>query len=209
MLECVYSYCCVCKILYSNCFIIGDTGSVKWYSDRVKLTSSTVAECKEVIHQLKRQQRTTWWIALNRLSPQSLLTLLKDINERQVRRLDIDNTHFDSNCVSQLSQAVTYNKTMEELFLFSSPLLPTSYQLLTTAVTNNKIIKRLYLWHDTNINDNDIPHLSHLISNNNTLQVLYLNSCPNITEFVTQQLQNVLVNNNSLEGLCVNGNKLR
>ena len=168
-----------------------------------------MAECKEVIHQLKRQQHTTWDIDLNTLSPQSLLTLLTDINECKVRGLDIWNTHFDINCVSQLSQVVTYNKTMEYLYLDSSPLLPNTYHLLTRAVAGNKIIKELYLYNDTNITDNDIPHLSHLIINNNTLQYLDLYDCPKITEFGIQQLQNVVVKNNSLESLFVNGNRLR
>ena len=168
-----------------------------------------MAECKEVIHQLKRQQHTTWSIELIRLSPQSLLTVLTDINECQVRRLYIWNTHFDSNCVIQLSQVVTYNKTMERLYLHSSPLLPNTYHLLTTAVAGNKIIKVLYLWYDTNISDNDIPHLSNLIINNNTLQLLDLTECPNITKFGKQQLQNVVVKNNSLKSLRVNDNILR
>ena len=72
---------------------------------------------------------------------------------------------------------------MEVLRLDSSSLLPNTYHLLTTAVTENKIIKGLYLLHDTNITDKDIPHLSHLIFNNNTLQVLYLFLCPKITKF--------------------------
>ena len=168
-----------------------------------------MAQCKKVIHQLKRQQHTTWNVVLIRLSPQSLLTVLTDINECQVRRLDIDNTHFDINCVSQLSQVVTYNKTMEELYLHSSPLLPNTYHLLTTAVAGNTIIKWLYLINDTNITDNDIPHLSHLIINNNKLEYLWLNKCPKITKFGIQQLQNVFVNNNSLKSLYVNGNYLR
>ena len=162
------------------------------------LTSSTVAECKEVIRQLKRRQHTTWIIKLNSLSPQSLLTILTDINECQVRILDIVDTPFDSNCVSQLSQVLTYNQTMEELYLDSSPLVPDTYHLLTTAVVGNKIIKELYLWYDNNITDKDIPHFSNLIINNKTLQVLVLNGCPNITKFGKQQLQNVCVNNNSL-----------
>ena len=168
-----------------------------------------MAQCKEVIHQLKRQQHTTWSIVLHTLSPQSLLTVLTDINECKVRVLYIWNTHFDSNCISQLSQVITYNKTMKELRLWSSPLLPNTYQLLTTALTNNTIIKVLYLWHDPNITDNDIPHFSHLINNNNTLQYLYLSNCTNITKFGIQQLQNVVVNNNSLKSLYVNGNRLR
>ena len=199
----------MCVKYYIVCFIIGDTGTVKWYSDRVILTSSTVAQCKEVIHDLKIPQHTTWSIVLNRLSPQSLLTLLTDINECQVRGLDIKNTHFDGNCVSQLSQVLAYNKTMEELYLTSSPLVPNTYHLLTTALADNEIIKRLYMWHDTNITDNDIPHLSHLIIKNNTLQQLWLYNCPKITRFGIQQLQNVVFKNNTLKNLFINDKTLR
>ena len=168
-----------------------------------------MAECKEVIHQLKRPQHTTWRIELNSLSPQSLLTVLTDINECQVRRLDIWNTHFDSNCVSQLSQVVTHSKTMEELHLHSSPLLPDAYHLLTIPLTDNKIIKELYLWDDNNISDKDIPHFCHLITKNKMLQELVLINCPEITKFGEQQLQNVVVKNNSLKYLRINYNRLR
>ena len=155
-------------------------------------------ECKEVIRQLKRLQHTTWSIVLNSLSPQSLLTILTDINGCQVWRLYIYNTHFDSNCVSQLSQVLTYNQTMEVLRLTSSPLVPDTYHLLTTAVAGNEIIKELYLYYDNNITDKDIPHLSNLITNTKTLQVLFLTDCPKITKFGKLQLQNVCVNNNNL-----------
>ena len=164
-----------------------------------------MAECKEVIRQLKILQHTTWRITLISLSPQSLLTVLTEINECQVWRLEICYTHFDSNCVSQLSRVLTYNQTMEELSLYSSPLVPDNYHLLTTAVVGNKIIKRLELWDDNNITDKDIPHLSNLITNTNTLQYLYL-YCPKITKFGKQQLQNVCINNNSLKSLYVNDN---
>ena len=167
-----------------------------------------MAECKEVIHQLKRQQHTTWWIILKSLSPQSLLTILTDINGCQVWRLDIYNTPFDSNCVSQLSQVLTYNQTMEELRLISSPLVPDTYHLLTTAVVGNKIIKGLVLLYDNNITDKDIPHFSNLIIKNKTLQSLHLYECPKITKFGKQQLQNVCVNNYSL-GVFFNGEILR
>ena len=167
-----------------------------------------MAECKEVIRQLKRQQHTTWRIDLNSLSPQSLLTILTDINECQVEGLYIHYTPFDSNCVSKLSQVLAYNQTIKYLRLFSSPLVPDTYHLLTTAVVGNKIIEGLYLLDDNNITDKDIPHFSTLITNTNTLQVLYLDRCPNITKFGIQQLQNVVVNNNSLKILCVNDNWL-
>ena len=167
-----------------------------------------MAECKEVIHQLKTRQHTTWRIHLDSLSPQSLLTLLTDINECKVRGLYIMNTHFDSNCVSQLSQVLTDNQTMEDLRLISSPLVPDTYQLLITAVAGNKIIKRLHLLYDNTISDKDIPHLANLITNNKTLEELYLIDCPKITEFDEQQLQNVCIKNNSLKSLYVNYNIL-
>ena len=157
-----------------------------------------MAECKEVIRQLKRRPHTTWRIELWSLSPQSLLTILTDINGCQVRGLYIWDTPFDSNCVSQLSQVLTYNQTMEVLYLSYSPLVPDTYHLLTTAVVGKKIIKELYLYHDNNITDKDIPHFSNLIINNKTLKVLHLIGCPKITKFGKQQLQNVCVNNNSL-----------
>ena len=167
-----------------------------------------MAECKEVMCQLKSQQHTTWWIELKLLSSESLLTSLSDINECQVRGLYIENTHFDSNCVNKLAQVVTFNKTMEYLYLISSPLLPDTYYLLTTALKNNKMLKELYLFDDNNIS-HDIPHLCHLLANNTTLKVLDLAGCPNITKFDEQQIKNVLLKNKSLNYLYINDNFLR
>ena len=172
------------------------------------LTSSSVVECKEVIHQLKRRQHTTWGIVLNSLSPESLLTVLTDINECQVRELYIVNTHFDINCVSELSKVLTDNRTMEYLRLHFSPLVQDTYDLITTALAGNKIMKRLELWYDNNITDKDIPHLSNLITNTNTLQVLWLIKCSNITKVGIEQLQNVCAKNNSLKDVYVNDNVL-
>ena len=162
-----------------------------------------------MIRQLKRRQHATWSIELNSLSPQTLLILLTDINECQVREVSIHNTHFDSNCVSQLVEIVTCNKTIEELHLLSSPLVPDTYKFLTTAITANKIIKGFCLWSDNNITDKDIPYFCHLITNSNTLQRLSLTLCPNITEFGKQQLKDVLVKNNTLKSLWINSNRLR
>ena len=170
-----------------------------------------MAECKEVIHQLKRERNTKWSIELNSLSPDSLLTLLADFKECPVRKLYVRNTHFDSNCVSELMQIVTYNETMEILELYFSPLLPNTYHLLTAALSSNKTLKELYLWHDNNISDNNIPHIRDVITTNTTLEYLSL-YCPNITNFGIEQIQNVLVHTNSLAVntlyVYINGHRL-
>ena len=169
-----------------------------------------MAECKEVMYQLKGRQHTTWeMISLKSLSPESLLTLLTDINECQVKALYIRNTNFDSNCISQLAHVLTYNKTLEDLSLISSPLLPDTYQLLTTALINNKNIKRLDLLNDKNISDKDIPHLCELVTGNKTLTALSFRGCGKITKFGIKQVQNVLVKNKSLSSVSINDNYIR
>ena len=165
-------------------------------------------ECKEVIQQLKREN-TTRSISLKSLSPDSLLTLLTDIKECQVGGLFIQNTCFDSDCVNELVQIVTYSKTMADLRLYSSPLLPDTYHFLTTAISSNNKLKSLHFYYDNNLTDNEIPHICDLIINNKKLEDLHLTNCPNITKFGIKQIESILVNNNSLKVLYINGTYLR
>ena len=187
-------------------YYIGETESVQWASDSVTLTSPTVAECKDVIRQLKRRQHITWRIELKSISSDSLLTLLTNVNECPVKSLEIYYTRFDIDCVNELAQVVTYNKIMEKLYLYSSPLLLDTYRLLTTALSSNNTLKSLHLWYDNIITHNDIHHI---ISTNTTLEVLWLNCCPNVAKFGKQQIQNALVYNKSLSILYINGSYLR
>ena len=158
-----------------------------------------MAECKEVICQLKRQRHTTWSIKLDTLSPKRLLTILTDINEDcQVGGLYIENTRFDSRCVTKLAHVVSNNKGLEDLRFVSSPLLPDTYRLLTTAISNSKALKSFDLVDDNNITDKDMKHICDLITTNTTLEYLHLKDCCNITESGIQELQTALVNNESL-----------
>ena len=166
-------------------------------------------QCKEVMSQLKRQQHTRQHITLMTLSPDSLLTVLININECLVKELEIVNTPFDFDCVSQLARVVTFNKTVKYLYLRSSPLLPDTYHLLTTALSSNDTLKSLHLLRDHNITDKDIPHICDFITTNITLQYLSLTSCHNITKYGIQQIQNVIVNNKSLTSLSINNIRLR
>ena len=169
-----------------------------------------MAECKEVVRQLKRQQHTTWRIELYSLSRDSLLTVLSNLNECPVRVLYVRNTRFNhARCVNELVKVMTYNKTMKCLRLYSSPLLPDTYHLLTAALSSNKTLNSLHLWYDKNITDNDIPHICDLITTNTTLEYLYLYDCPNITESGIQKIQKELVHNKSLVRFFINGSTLR
>ena len=172
---------------------------------KIILTSPTVEECKEVMCQLKRGHH----IVLNKSSPDSLLTLLTDMNECLVENLEIVNTPLDSHCVTQLVQVMTYNKTLKFLYLNSSPLLPNTHQLLTKAISSNSTLETLRFYNDKNIRDKDIPYICDIITKNTTLKHLSFYNCPNITKFGIRQIQNMLDNNNTLSLLLINGNYLR
>ena len=206
MLECACTITVCVTYKETILYYVGDTESVQWTRNCVKLTSPTVAECKDLIHQLKRQRRTTQRIELKSISSDSLLTLLTNVNECPVKSLEIYYTRFDIDCANELAQVVTYNKIIEELYLYSSPLLPDTYRLLTTALSSNNTLKSLHLWYDNIITHNDIHHI---ISTNTTLEVLWINYCPNVAKFGKQQIRNALVYNKSLNILYINGNYLR
>ena len=196
--------------------LIGNIESVEWYIDSVlglniTITSPTTKECEEVMSQLKRQQQTggQLWITLNKSSPDSLLTVLSNINECLVWRLDICDSPLYSHCVCELSHVLTHNRTIEELYLFSSPLSPNYLKMLTNALSTNITLKTLWLEDDNNITDEDIPHICHVLSVNTTLMGLYLNLCINITEFGEQQITKVLDINKTLTQLFINDSYFR
>ena len=188
--------------------IIGGTGSVQWTCDNVTLTSPTVEECEEVMTQLKREQQIQWSITLDRSSPESLLTVLVNINECFVRTLDIKNTPLHSYCVSELAKVLTDNVKMEELYIFSSSFPPKNLQVIAKALSSNTTLKTLWLWDDDNITDKDISHICYIISANKTLKVLSFR-CRNVTRLKFEKLSKALANNKTLNTFLINGNYLR
>lgn len=200
------SYCIECNNV--SLVIIIDTGSVQWTSDNVALTSPTVEECEEVMTQLKREQQIQWSITLDRSSPESLLTVLVNINECFVRTLDIKNTPLDSHCVSELANVLTNNVKMEELYLFSSSFPPKHLQAIAKPLSSNTTLKTLWIWDDDNITDKDIPHICYVISANKTLKVLSFR-CRNVPKIKFEKLSKALGNNKTLNTFLINSNYLR
>lgn len=157
---------------------------------------------------MKTQQKY-WKIYFKTSSPDSVLNVLCNLNDILVRGLDIRDTPLDSCCISELSHLLTYNKTMEYLRILSSPLPPKGLKMITNALSNNTTLKSLGFWHDLNITDEDILHISTLLSGNKTLEELRLYSCSNITELGRKQLSEVLKGNKTILTLYVNNCFLR
>lgn len=192
-------------------FIIGN---VQWFeeSTSVILTSPNVEQCNKVMSQLKSQKHTGkhWEIIIQSSTPDSLLTVLNNINECLVSKLDIEDTPLKDSyhCVSKLSHVLTHNNTLKELLLRSSPLSPNSLKTITEALTANTTLKSLAVFNDDTITDKDIPYICDAISANKTLEVLSISSSK-ITEVSRKQLSKALDSNKTLTKLVVNDNFLR
>ena len=168
-------------------------------------------ECNDVMGRLKSQHQTGkhWKITLKALSSDRLLVVLYYIKESLVRvnTLDISDTPLDMRCVSELCHVLIYNRAIEVIWFYSSPLPPNHLQTITDAVSTNTTLKELLLWNDPTITDKDIHHICDIILLNTSLQRLSLNNCPNITNF--RELSKVIERNKTLTVLYVNGTYLR
>ena len=174
--------------------------------------SPSTKQCEDVMTELKIQQKTRWMVTLKSSSPNSSLIVLRDINNCLVRGLDIFDSHLDSYCVTELSQMLTHNKTMEVLRLFQSPLASNSMELISNAVSMNTTLKSLWLLGDDSITDNDIYYINSMVVMNTTIEELRIYS-DNITQItnidVQQQLTGVLTKNKTLTKLSINGHFFR
>ena len=165
----------------------------------------------KVMSKLKSQELAGkyWKIILKSSSPSSALIIFNNINKCLVRELDIKNTCFDIHCIYELSNVLSCNKTMEELWVHSSPLPPNSVGIITNALSTNTMLKTLRLIGDDSITDKDIPYFCQMLAINTTLKEMHLYFCDNITEFGEQQLLKALEHNNTLVTLYINGKYLR
>ena len=175
-----------------------------WGSDSVRLSLPTTIECEEVMTALMMQNRTEiqWWIELYTLSSDCLLTVFTKLNECVVVRLDINDTIFDSHCISELCRVLTNNKTIEGLTFWSSPLTSTGLELLSNAVSINSTLKALILVSDDTITDEETPYVINMLSK---LEVLLINFCPRITNYGMQRISQVVTTNTSLAQVYING----
>ena len=111
---------------------------------------------------------------------------------------------MDSKCVSILSEILKTNKTIKTLWLQSSSLTGGIKQV-SDNLFNNKTLEQLWLWHVTDITDEDMSHLSTMLSCNTTLKELHLYNC-NITDNGVRCICEGLTKNQTLTMLNIGGN---
>ena len=121
-----------------------------------------------------------------------------------MRSLYIQNTTFDSKYVSILSEILKTNKTIKTLQLSSSSLTGGIKQV-SDSLFDNKTLEQLWLSNVTDIEDEDMTHLSTMLAKNTTLKVLELYNC-NITDNGFRYICEGLTKNRTLTTLSISRN---
>ena len=200
----------MCVLYYIlTLFLTGDTGSVQWRDDinSVSLTRPSVVQSEDVISKLIKEQQTgkEWSIHFSTSSPESTEVIINNLNKCTVRSLDIWDTSLDSKCVLILSEILKTNKTIKTLQLWFSSLTGGIKQV-SDSLVNNRTLEQLWLYHVTDITDEDMTHLSTMLATNRTLKELHLSNC-NITDNGVRYICGGLTKNQTLTTLYIEHNR--
>ena len=148
----------------------------------------------------KREEKIGIFLSVHHI----LKVLIENLNKCIVWRLDISYTLLDSKCISTLSKALATNKSMQELYISSSPVI-NGIKQISDALFINTTLQVLWLDNVTCIKSDDMNHLSNMLTSNKSLKVLHLIYC-NITDNGVRYLCEGLAKNQKLTTLSIRSN---
>ena len=176
-------------------FILGGTGSVNWYSDKVSLISPSPVQCNEVISNINNNHKR---IELNYSSTNSTVSLLSStkLHTLNLRRLEIYYTPLTNDCIQYLCILLTNNKTIQELVINCYSISDRGVTNICQALEHNSTLTSLDLYDNPLITSSSGQALSHLLLNNSSLVKLNLRWTSLSTESILLILQSLSINNN-------------
>ena len=174
-------------------FILGDTGSVYWYSYSVFLTSPSPVQCNEVIININNNHKK---IDLRSSSTNSTVSLLSStkLHTLNLRRLEIWDTPLTNDCIQYLCTLLTNNKTIQELVIRYHSISDRGVTNICQALEHNSTLTSLDLHNNPLITSTSGQALSHLLLNNSSLVELNLWSISLSTESILLILQSLMDN---------------
>ncbi|XP_019855471.1 PREDICTED: uncharacterized protein LOC109584241 [Amphimedon queenslandica] len=154
------------------------TGKINWSSDSLSLYNLSASQCKEAIVMLSSGKYHT--IALSRLSPESVLSLLPHIlQENKSVSLYIWNTPLTHDCVLCLCDLMVANTSLRELIIRYS-----------------------------SVSDKGMACICKSLHHNSALTDFFVISNPHVTSISGQAFSELLLNNSKLTHLKVKWNML-
>ena len=177
-------------------FVLGDTGSVNWYSDKVSLSSPSPVQCNEVISNINNNHKR---IVLNYSSTNSTVSLLSStkLHTLNLRKLEISFTPLTNDCIQYLCILLTNNKTIQELDISLHSISDKGVTNICQALEHNSTLTSLYLDNNPLITSTSGQALYHLLLNNSSLVVLDLSETSLSIESILLILQSLSNNNNT------------
>ena len=176
-------------------FILGGTGRVNWYSDRVSLSSPSPVQCNEVISNINNNHKKIDLYSSSTNSTVSLLSSTK-LHTLNLRRLEIRYTPLTNDCIQYLCILLTNNKTIQELVINLHSISDRGVTNIRQALEHNSTLTSLDLINNPLITSTSGQALSHLLLNNSSLVELNLRSTSLSTESILLILQSLSNNNN-------------
>ena len=175
-------------------FILGDTGSVYWYSESVVLYSPSPVQCNEVISNINNNHKEIHLRSSSTNSTVSLLSSTK-LHTLNLRRLEIWFTPLTNDCIQYLCILLTNNKTIQELVINGDSISDRGVTNICQALEHNSRLTSLGLYDNPLITSTSGQALSHLLLNNSSLVELNLWKTSLSTESILLILQSLSNNN--------------
>uniref|UniRef100_A0A1X7SE15 Uncharacterized protein n=1 Tax=Amphimedon queenslandica TaxID=400682 RepID=A0A1X7SE15_AMPQE len=174
-------------------FILGITGRVNWYSDRVYLNSPSPIQCNEVISNINNIHKE---ISLSYSSTNSTISLLSSakLHTLNLRKLGIWCTPLTNDCIQNLCILLANNKTIQQLGISGYSISDRGVTNICKALEYNSTLTSLDLYRNPLITSTSGQALSHLLLNNSSLVELNLRKNSLSTESILLILQSLMEN---------------
>ena len=190
--------CIYFLLTFIICFILGDTGRVNWFSDRVSLWYPSPVDCEEVISKLNNNHKR---IVLYYSPTHSTVVLLSSPNlyTLTLTKLEIYKTPLPHDCIQHLCQLLTNNKSIQELDIWDNSISDRGVADICKVLEHNSTITSSNLSKNRLITSASAQALSLLLLNNSTLSKLDLSRTSLSSESLLLLLQSLSINKNMKE----------
>ena len=165
---------------------------IKWYDDGVELITPSSVQCHEVLSILQDNHKT---IKITKSSPDVVCDLFSALlHNKIVKNLRIQDTQLTQECISSLCNLLANSKSLLYLQLCNCSIGDKEVSDITNSLMLNNTLEALVLFDNPLISSASAETLSKLVINNSTLTSLEVKETSVSSEGVLLLLQSLSVN---------------
>ena len=165
---------------------------IRWYNDGVELISPSSVQCHEVLSILQDNHDT---IRITKSSPDVLCDLFPALlHNKIVASLRIQDTQLTKECISSLCNLLANSNLLLELYLCNCSIGDKEVSDITNSLMLNNTLEALVFFKDPLISSASAETLSKLVINNSRLTILEVRDTSMSSEGILLLLQSLSVN---------------